>query len=254
MSNWTESDLRAFMHRRLKDEDRTRTKLAERLRRERISKTIMGHPVTEQTRSKISKTLCGHKVTTETRQKISESIKSNPAAMQNAVKVGNSNLGKATSSFQKAQASKANSGPNAPIFRYSHNSENPDLKSKYQRYRSGTRIDIGIFVRSSWEANYARYLNFLKANGSIQKWEYEPETFLFEEVKRGTRSYTPDFKITENDGTIIFHELKGYMSPVSKTKLNRMSKYYPDVKIRVIDKKCYTLLSKQVSKLIPNWE
>ena len=63
-----------------------------------------------------------------------------------------------------------------------------------------------------------------KDQGEILKWEYEPETFWFEKIKRGVRTYTPDFKVTEKDGSIIFHEVKGYMDARSKTKLKRMKK------------------------------
>jgi len=109
--------------------------------------------------------------------------------------------------------------------------------TKHGNGKGGTRKDLGIYVRSSWEANYARYLNFLKKNREIQDWEYEPDTFYFENIKRGTRSYTPDFKIMENDGEIIYHEVKGYMDQKSRTKLNRMKKYYPEIKIILIMKK-----------------
>ena len=111
-----------------------------------------------------------------------------------------------------------------------------------------------IFARSAWEANYARYLEFLKQNGNIQDWEHEPDTFWFEKIKRGVRSYLPDFKVTELDGSIVYYEVKGYMDARSKTKINRMKKYYPRVALRVIDSKSYTALAKQISGLIPDWE
>lgn len=109
----------------------------------------------------------------------------------------------------------------------------------YSRAKSGTRPDLGIYVRSAWEANWARYLNWLQKNGQIKSWAYEPDTFEFLEIKRGTRFYTPDFKITENDGEIVYHEIKGYMDQKSRTKLDRMARYHPDVRIRVIDLAAY---------------
>src|SRR4030042_269614 len=33
------------------------------------------------------------------------------------------------------------------------------------------------YYRSRWEANYARYLEFLKVNGEINGWEHKPKTF-----------------------------------------------------------------------------
>ena len=120
--------------------------------------------------------------------------------------------------------------------------------------KGGKRADIGIFVRSAWEANYARYLNWLVAHRQIKSWEYEPDVFYFENIKRGTRSYLPDFKVENNDGTIEYHEVKVWMDAVSKTKLKRMKKYYPDVKIVLVDKPVYNGLARTVSKLVANWE
>jgi len=100
------------------------------------------------------------------------------------------------------------------------------------------------FMRSKWEYNYAWYLDFLKRHNEILDWEYEADTFWFLEIKRGVRSYTPDFKIyTKNDG-VEYHEVKGYMDAKSKTKLARMKKYYPSVKLVVIDKERYREIMK----------
>lgn len=125
----------------------------------------------------------------------------------------------------------------------------------YSRGSMGKRADLdGLFVRSSWEANYARYLNWLVGLGEIAAWEYEPDTFWFDEIKRGTRSYTPDFKITNNDGTVDYHEVKGWMDQKSRTKLKRMAKYYPNVKVTLIDADAYYAIARDVSGFIPNWE
>lgn len=119
--------------------------------------------------------------------------------------------------------------------------------------KGGRREDIGLYVRSRWEANWARYLNLLKAQGQIADWAYEPETFEFP-VKRGNRFYTPDFRVVLPDGVVEFHEVKGWMSPESKTKLKRMAKYHPDVKIVLIEKERYQGVARTVQALIPEWE
>jgi len=110
------------------------------------------------------------------------------------------------------------------------------------------------YYRSLWEANYARYLEWLRFNGQLQNWEHEPETFWFEAIKRGVRSYLPDFKVTENNGDIVYHEVKGYMDAKSKTKIKRMAKYHPDVKLIVIDRKGYTAIKNKISSAIEGWE
>ena len=127
-------------------------------------------------------------------------------------------------------------------------------KGNSNKYKGGKREDLGgLFVRSCWEANYARYLNWMKERGEIKDWQYEKETFDFP-VKRGTRFYTPDFKIWEKDDSIIYHEVKGWMTNQGRTALKRMSKYYPEIKIVLITGKEYHAISKWKNLISPNWE
>lgn len=121
-----------------------------------------------------------------------------------------------------------------------------------KRGEGGTREDLGIYVRSKWEANYARYLNWLKSLGEIEDWEFEPDTFEFP-VKRGTRFYTPDFKVWTRRG-IEYHEVKGYMDRKSRTQLKRMAKYYPEARVLVIDKDSYYAIAQGVKRLVVGWE
>lgn len=113
--------------------------------------------------------------------------------------------------------------------------------SVYSRANNGWYNIKGVayYFRSGWEVNYARYLEFLKDNGKISKWEYEPDTFWFEKIKRGVRSYTPDFKVFNLDGTFEYHEVKGWMDKKSATKLKRMGIYHPQIKMVLIDKSVY---------------
>jgi len=101
-----------------------------------------------------------------------------------------------------------------------------------RRSKGGFRDDIGIYVRSSWEHNYALYLNWLKDNGKIKAWSYETETFPH----------------------IEFHEVKGYMDKTSRTKLKRMAKYYPEIKIRLVDAAVMRDLNVLFRKTLPHWE
>jgi len=130
---------------------------------------------------------------------------------------------------------------------------------------SGYRQDIrdckksqnpkGTYFRSQWEANYARYLMFLMDKGSIQRWEYEPETFWFDKIKRGVRSYLPDFKVWETiDSEPYYVEVKGYMDSKSKTKLKRMAIYYPAIRLELVDRKKYFEIKNKLSSIIKNWE
>ncbi len=124
-----------------------------------------------------------------------------------------------------------------------------------RRAHGGKRADLADrYFRSMWEANYARYLNWLLKHKQIRAWEYEPDTFWFESITRGSRFYTPDFKVTENDNRIVYHEIKGYMDSCSRTKLKRMKKYYPHITIQLIGQKEYQSVARKVAGLIAGWE
>jgi len=93
--------------------------------------------------------------------------------------------------------------------------------------KGGIRKDLGIYVRSRWEANICRYYNFVGI-----KWIYETKTFFFNDsplikkkIKKGTLSYTPDFYLPTDD---LWIEIKGYFRSRDFTRLKRFKKYYPE--------------------------
>lgn len=123
-------------------------------------------------------------------------------------------------------------------------------------WKAGWR-EIGgqrCYFRSRWEANYARYLEWLRSLGEIRSWEHEAHTFWFEGIRRGCVSYLPDFKVTEKDGSVQWHEVKGWMDARSKTTLARMAKYHPNEILVVVREKQYREIERKVSSLIDGWE
>lgn len=119
----------------------------------------------------------------------------------------------------------------------------------YSRTKSGKRKDLNnVFFRSAWEANIARYYNFIGV-----KWEFEPKTFIFHNITRGSVSYTPDFYLPEEDKWV---EVKGWMDGKSKTKLKRFKQQYPDEynKLQLITEKEYNEIKRKVSNYIKSWE
>ena len=109
-----------------------------------------------------------------------------------------------------------------------------------------------IYCRSRWEANFARALEYQKGVNLID-WFYEPETFWFMEIKRGVRSYKPDFKILDYYGDHYWVEVKGYYDSKSLTKIKRFRKYYPNEKLIVVDKKWFNN-NTHLSRVIEGWE
>ena len=183
-------------------------------------------------RKRLSKYALNYHYTKERRQKISEAMK------------GNTNmLGKRHSLEARIKMSEKHKGKMP---------KNMQRSGKWGNVKSGYFNINGkeMFFRSKWEANYALYLDFLIKQKQIKKWEYESDVFIFEKIKFGTRSYRPDFKVINNDDSIIYYEVKGYMDAKSKTKIKRMAKYYPDIKLIIIDKDIYQDIKNKLGKML----
>ncbi|MDN5844796.1 MAG: hypothetical protein L0H53_00805 [Candidatus Nitrosocosmicus sp.] len=123
-------------------------------------------------------------------------------------------------------------GKNNPMFR-------TDTKKNITQ-SWGFRPDLGHICRSTWEANYCRILKYLGV-----EYEYEPITF---DLPYGS-SYTPDIKI----GT-CFIEIKGKIPIRYLVKLSLFKKYYPDIKLLIIQKNHYLSLRNHFAPLIQTWE
>lgn len=130
----------------------------------------------------------------------------------------------------------------------------PNPYTKRHPAREHYRPDLGLYMRSSWEANFARVLNYELEQGIVTRWQYEPDMFIFDRVKRGTRAYIPDFKVWSayEDGP-GYVEIKGYMDAKSRLKLKRMSQYYKEVAIIIIATEEYADIERRMSWL-PFWE
>lgn len=135
-------------------------------------------------------------------------------------------------------------------------------KNKNHRPRKNVTWKMGkrkigkqeIYFRSRWEFNYALYLEYLKKQKQIKKWEYEPDIFWFNGIKRGCVSYKPDFKVTRNNKAVYYIEIKGWMDKPSETKLKRMKKYFPEVELILIDTPKYKAFEKEWKDKLKGFE
>lgn len=110
----------------------------------------------------------------------------------------------------------------------------------------------GTYYRSRWEINTALWLAELQRRGEVLEWSYEKHEFEFKSIKRGTRFYKPDFWVKE-PSCEYFVEVKGFLDGKSVTALSRMQRYYPEVKILVLDKKRYAEIESEFGNL-EGWE
>lgn len=88
--------------------------------------------------------------------------------------------------------------------------------------------DKKVWMRSSWEIKYAKYLDENNIN-----WIFEPEAFpIYYDNKEGT--YRPDFYLIDKD---LYIEIKGYWRDDAKEKHNAFLEQYKQKSIIVYDKK-----------------
>lgn len=114
--------------------------------------------------------------------------------------------------------------------------ENPNYKNKIGNnygYKFGRREDLDCFFRSSWESNFARFLNYKNI-----KWEYEPKHFKLYDG----RTYTPDFLLIKENKYI---EIKGYWRDDAREKFDLFKEQYPEVVIELIETKKYKQIIKE---------
>jgi hypothetical protein len=143
------------------------------------------------------------------------------------------------------------------IARYGSGSANRPHQT-YTRGVGGTRADLGIFLRSTWEANWARILNHRIAKGEVETWKYEPRVFAFPDGESsGVLSYRPDFWVRLSDGTEEHHEVKGWEIPRYREARRLMRIHYPHVVIKVFGDKEWRGpdgIDRKYRDIIPHWE
>lgn len=115
-----------------------------------------------------------------------------------------------------------------------------------QHTKGGFRTDIGLYVRSRWEANFVRLLNFLNI-----EFEYEPKRFIVKEKGKVIFTYLPDFYLKYIDSYI---EIKGFWFPDSRKKFDKFLSIFTDVRVDLLEREDYKKLEKKFAKYIPNWE
>ncbi len=110
-----------------------------------------------------------------------------------------------------------------------------------------------MYLKSNWERRYCLYLSLMVKHKYIVDYHYEPETFWFEGIKRGTASYLPDWKVEFPSGKVEYYEVKGYETPKDRTKYKRMKKYHPNIKLNVVDGKWFKENGSKLKSIIKEW-
>jgi DNA polymerase III alpha subunit len=138
----------------------------------------------------------------------------------------------------RAKASARFSGQGNPMY-----GRSPEGPTPYSAY--GFRADLGHLVRSSWEADFARVLNYLQI-----AYQYEPQRFTLQREDGSTLTYTPDFYVPQEQR---WYEIKGWMDTVSAEKIALFRQQYPQETLVVIDRTRFAELQMKYRNLV-QWE
>ena len=107
--------------------------------------------------------------------------------------------------------------------------------------KRGYRNDLKQFFRSTWEANFARILNY-------QGIKYEYELTIF---KTPLGFYTPDFYLSDQD---IYVEMKGWEGDGNQRKKRLYCVWRLGIKILIVKRNRYRRLARKYSPMINYWE
>ena len=164
----------------------------------------------------------GHPCTQRAHEKVKQLIDKGDFILQRIDNLGDKNPSKRPDVREKIRLSKL--GPKNGMYGV-HGKDHPQYGKIHHSHGSWyTNPWNGkyVWLRSSWEKRVADYLF---ENGI--KWEYEYKTF-----KMGEMTYTPDFYLPHENKYV---EVKGWMSPVAKEKIETFMRWHPDIKIEVWD-------------------
>jgi cytidylate kinase len=101
--------------------------------------------------------------------------------------------------------------------------------------------DTENFMHPS-EEEFARMLDFYRI-----RWEYEPKTFMLEWDSEGNviEAFSPDYYLPDQDLYIELTTQKPKQAWKKNRKIRRMKELYPDVNVRLIDKRGFESLLKK---------
>jgi DNA polymerase III alpha subunit len=111
--------------------------------------------------------------------------------------------------------------------------------------KRGYRKDLGHYVRSTWEADFARILKLLEI-----EYIYEKESFYLNDGEGWEGHYTPDFYIPSENK---FYEIKGWMRELDQKKIDLFTKQYPQYNFQLIRQEEMAELAMEYKNLI-DWE
>lgn len=245
--------------------------------KKKISESKKGKSFSEETREKIREARKGRVVTKETRKKMSESHKGNKSntgkkfSEEVKKKISESQKGKLVSEETKKKLSEARRGRKMVPLSEEHKKKisvagkgrkgkSPSEETRKKISESqvkhnlefgytggrghgkfGIREDLNQIFRSTWEANYARYLNSCGI-----EWVFEKYWF---DTPYGT--YRPDFYLPQFD---MYIEVKGWENGGKQFSKRQWLKDNNVINLVEVWGDTYNTLCKIYQDVLPYWE
>ena len=107
------------------------------------------------------------------------------------------------------------------------------------KYLSHKTVVDGITFDSKDEAKYYEALKMRKYRGEIYNFELQPKFVLreaFEKFGKKYRAftYTPDFAVYHNDGSVEYVDVKGQTTQQGEIRIKLFNDFYRDLKLSIV--------------------
>jgi outer membrane lipoprotein-sorting protein len=103
----------------------------------------------------------------------------------------------------------------------------------------------GYKFKSKQEYRWATYLSIICRTGNVE-WKYEPKTFEAKKMRwKKLRTYTPDFRVEDDSGSVEWHEVKTSLRQKDVTRFKWFRADYPEERIILVLNSCPTRSVKQ---------
>lgn len=100
------------------------------------------------------------------------------------------------------------------------------------RLRARGRTPRRYGEMNKWESQYADHLEADRLSGRIHSWRYEK---IGLRLAKGC-TYNPDFLVIRDDGTVEFHEVKGFWEDDALVKIKVAAEQFPEFAFRAFHK------------------
>ena len=109
------------------------------------------------------------------------------------------------------------------------------------KYNSQKVVSDGICFDSKDEMHYYESLKIRQAKGEIKCFELQPKFTLIPGFKKDEKTYraityTPDFTVYHNDGTVEYVDVKGMTTQQGELRIKLFNYVFRDKKLSVISR------------------